>query len=65
VTIGWLCTEYGPEMIHSPIHHRGGPVFFAISLIPLFLLLFVFRRMNRPVPDAQKPPVGEPVKLPG
>lgn len=52
VTIGWLCTEYGPEMIHSPIHHRGGPVFFAISLIPLFLLLFLFRRMNRPQPTA-------------
>lgn len=50
VTIGWLCTEYGPEMIHSPIHHRGGPVFFAISLIPLFLLLFLFRRMNRSRP---------------
>ena len=48
VTIGWLCTQYGPEMIDSPIHHRGGPVFFGLSLIPLFVLLWVFRRMNRP-----------------
>lgn len=47
VTIGWLCIEYGPEMIHSPIHHRGGPVFFGLSLVPLFVLLFVFRRWDR------------------
>ncbi len=61
VTIGWLCTEYGPEMIHSPIHHRGGPVFFAISLIPLFLLLFLFRRMNRPQPPVKD---GQDVTVP-
>jgi hypothetical protein len=35
-------------MIDSPIHHRGGPWFFMISLIPLFILLLVFRRMGRP-----------------
>jgi exosortase C (VPDSG-CTERM-specific) len=47
VTIGWLCIEYGPEMIHSPIHHRGGPVFFGLSLVPLFVLLFLFRRWDK------------------
>jgi len=47
VTIGWLCTEYGPEMIHSPIHHRGGPLFFALSLLPLFGLLYLFRQLER------------------
>jgi hypothetical protein len=31
-------------MIDSPIHHRGGPVFFVLSLIPLFLLLWWLRR---------------------
>ena len=36
------------EVIDSPIHHRGGPWFFMISLIPLFILLLVFRRMGRP-----------------
>ncbi len=66
VTIGWLCTEYGPEMIHSPIHHRGGPVFFALSLLPLFALLFLFRWWNRrpvraqgaDVPAANAPAAG-------
>ncbi len=46
-TIGQLCVSIGPEMINSAIHRRGGPVFFAASLIPLFLLLWVFARSER------------------
>jgi exosortase C (VPDSG-CTERM-specific) len=42
--IGMLCVQIGPAMIHSVIHHRGGPIFFALSLIPLFLLLWWLRR---------------------
>ena len=45
--IGELCTHIGPEMIDSPIHHRGGPLFFALSLIPFFLLLIFLRRSER------------------
>ena len=45
--IGELCTHVGPEMIDSPIHHHGGPLFFALSLIPFFLLLFFLRRPER------------------
>jgi exosortase C (VPDSG-CTERM-specific) len=44
VTIGQLCVHVSPDMIHSPIHHHGGPLFFALSLIPFFLLLHLFRR---------------------
>ncbi|MDE3067268.1 MAG: exosortase [Verrucomicrobiota bacterium] len=46
--IGELCVHYGPQMIDSPIHHRGGPIFFALSLIPLFLLLIWLHRSERP-----------------
>ena len=46
-TIGELCVHIGPHMINSPIHHRGGPLFFALSLIPLFLLLVVLQRSER------------------
>jgi exosortase C (VPDSG-CTERM-specific) len=42
--IGSLCVEFGPHMIDSVIHHRGGPIFFALSLIPLFLLLWWLRK---------------------
>jgi len=47
VTLGWLCTHHGADMIHSPIHHRGGPVFFAISLLPLLAMLVVFRLLGK------------------
>ena len=42
LVIGLLCVHIGPEMIHSIIHRRGGPLFFALSLIPLFALLWWF-----------------------
>jgi exosortase C (VPDSG-CTERM-specific) len=55
LVIGLLCVHVGPEMVDSPIHHRGGPLFFALSLIPLFLLLWWLRRqeqrLNRPAED--------------
>ncbi|MDB6136883.1 MAG: exosortase VPDSG-CTERM-specific [Verrucomicrobiales bacterium] len=44
LVLGWLCVRQGPHMIDSDIHHRGGPIFFAISLIPLFFLLWWLRR---------------------
>jgi exosortase C (VPDSG-CTERM-specific) len=46
-TIGMLCTHVGPEMIDSPLHHRGGPVFFVLSMVPLFLFLVWMRRSER------------------
>lgn len=47
LVIGLLCVHIGPQMIDSPIHHHGGPIFFALSLIPLFLLLSWLRRQER------------------
>ncbi len=43
-TIGQLCTLKGPQMVDSWIHHSGGPLFFALSLIPFFGLLFILWR---------------------
>ena len=42
--IGNLCVHIGPQMINSIIHRRGGPLFFVLSLVPLFLLLWWLRR---------------------
>jgi exosortase C (VPDSG-CTERM-specific) len=47
LTIGLLCAHIGPDMIDSVIHRRGGPIFFALSLVPLFLLLTWLRRRDR------------------
>lgn len=49
--ISWLCVHVSPEMINSIIHREGGPLFFAISLVPLFVLLFWLRRRERPAPE--------------
>jgi len=34
-------------MIESPIHTRGGPLFFALSLIPLALFLIWLRNRSK------------------
>jgi exosortase len=47
VVIGLLCVHVSPEMIDSFIHRRGGPIFFALSLIPLFGLLIWLRRQEQ------------------
>jgi exosortase/archaeosortase family protein len=44
LVIGLLCVHRGPQMIHSPIHSRGGPVFFALSLIPFLFVLWLLRK---------------------
>jgi exosortase len=46
-TIAWLTVNVNPNIIHSPLHHRGGPVFFVLSLAPLFLLLWLLRKSEK------------------
>jgi exosortase C (VPDSG-CTERM-specific) len=59
-TIGELCIHIGPRMINSPIHHKGGPIFFALSLIPLFLLLIVLQKSERSRVKPTTKPEGRP-----
>ena len=47
LTISALCVHVGPHMIDSPLHHRGGPLFFALSLIPFLGMLVLFRRWEK------------------
>ncbi len=54
LVIGLLCVHYGPQMIHSIIHRKGGPVFFMLSLIPLFLFLWWLRRGETEASDGKK-----------
>jgi exosortase C (VPDSG-CTERM-specific) len=51
-TIGELCVHIGPEMIDSPIHHRGGPFFFALSLVPLIIFLYYLMKTERRIGSA-------------
>lgn len=45
--IGELCVNVGPHMIDSFIHKRGGPIFFALSLIPMLAAIWVLARRER------------------
>jgi exosortase C (VPDSG-CTERM-specific) len=44
--IGELCVHISPTMIDHPIHRKGGPIFFVLSLFPLFLLLVFLRKRD-------------------
>jgi exosortase/archaeosortase family protein len=46
-TVGQLCVHIGPQMIDSYIHRKGGPIFFALSLIPFYFLLKYLHRSER------------------
>jgi exosortase C (VPDSG-CTERM-specific) len=46
-TIGMLCIHVDPDMINSWVHKRGGPLFFALSLLPFFGLLIWLRWSER------------------
>jgi exosortase C (VPDSG-CTERM-specific) len=46
VVIGLLCVNIGPEMINNGIHRRGGPVFFILSLVPFFAVLWWLRKSD-------------------
>jgi exosortase C (VPDSG-CTERM-specific) len=47
LVLGLLCVHIGPHMIESWIHHQGGPLFFAVSLAPLFLAAGWFRHREK------------------
>lgn len=46
-TIGMLCVHVDPSMINSAIHKHGGPLFFALSLVPFLALLAWMRHSER------------------
>jgi exosortase C (VPDSG-CTERM-specific) len=52
--LSWLSVNVDQEIINGPLHHQGGPIFFVISLLPLFGLLWYFRRS-----DSSKTTTGE------
>ena len=47
LVIGLLCVHVGPHMIDSIIHHRGGPFFFVLSLVPLIMFMAWLRRQEQ------------------
>jgi exosortase C (VPDSG-CTERM-specific) len=46
LVLALLCVRIDPSYIHSPIHHRGGPIFFVLSLIPFGFVLYLLSRKS-------------------
>lgn len=46
LTIAMLCVHVDPGMLDSPLHHKGGPIFFALSLIPFGIFLLLIRKFE-------------------
>jgi len=57
LTISLLSVHVDPNIIDSPIHHRGGPIFFLLSLVPFFFLLHWLRKSEQ-TPKPVITPVG-------
>ena len=57
-TIGELCVHVSPDMIDSPIHHHGGPLFFLLSLVPFSALLFWLVRSEKFAAQKSRPSTG-------
>jgi len=59
-TLGELCVHVNRDLIDSWIHHRGGPIFFSLSLIPFSLLLWcLWRQENRSKAPVMPSPTSE------
>jgi exosortase C (VPDSG-CTERM-specific) len=54
--ISWLTVNVDPDIIHGPLHKHGGPLFFALSMVPLLLLLWYLRRSERQPSRSRVPP---------
>jgi exosortase len=60
VTISLLTIHVDPGVISSPLHHRGGPLFFVLSLVPFLLLVWVMQRFERAHPSPSGPANSNP-----
>lgn len=47
VTLAWLSLHWDAAALEGPLHKRGGPLFFAMSLVPLLALVVWMRRCEQ------------------
>lgn len=46
-TLAVMTLYVDPEALHGPLHRQGGTPFFVLSLVPLFAVLWLVRRIER------------------
>jgi len=55
LAVSLLTIHVDRSIIEGPLHRRGGPPFFVLSLIPLFVILLLLRRSERASKEKPKP----------
>lgn len=45
-TLAVLASKWDTRVLDSPLHHHGGPLFFAIFLVPFFLIMWWIRKVE-------------------
>jgi exosortase C (VPDSG-CTERM-specific) len=55
VSISLLTIHVDSNIINGPLHHRGGPLFFLLSLVPFFLFLWYLRKGEVPEKEMGRP----------
>ncbi|MCS7089712.1 MAG: exosortase/archaeosortase family protein [Verrucomicrobiota bacterium] len=56
VTISLLTLHVDPRVIDSPLHTQGGPIFFALSMVPFLALVWWLRRCDQKKEATRLPP---------
>lgn len=46
-TLAQIAVHVNPDVLNSSLHHHGGPLFFAVSLVPFFWLLWFLRKLEK------------------
>jgi hypothetical protein len=44
--LGELCVHFGPKQIDSPLHSKGGAIFFVLSLFSLLILVAPLKKVE-------------------
>jgi exosortase/archaeosortase family protein len=52
-TLGEIGVHFYPTILDTWFHHHGGPIFFLLSLVPLFLLLIYLIKSEARQREAQ------------
>jgi len=45
-TLAVLGAYVNPEVLNSPLHHQGGVLFFAVSLLGMFALIWIMEKVE-------------------
>jgi exosortase/archaeosortase family protein len=55
LVLAYLSVRIDPSYINSAIHHKGGTLFFIISLVPFMISIWIIRRIEKSPRQQNRP----------